>query len=74
MPTAADNEVFARWLRMEWERNDTGDGYDVVVRMIVSVAGEQVATFTTFTLDDGTTFTTQLADAVDAKREEYVSA
>jgi hypothetical protein len=74
MPTAPDDQVFIRWDRLEYTRNDTGDGFDVTAHVTVSVAGQRIKSTTHFIVNDGDDTAPLLSDALDAKREQFVSA
>jgi len=74
MPTAPDSQVFIRWKKIEYTNNATGDGWDVKVDVIINVAGTLVASVVNYAVDNTADRTSALIDALDTKREQYVSA
>lgn len=73
-PTAITGSVFARWLRMEVAPDTISGHFNVTVEMEVSVAGERVRTFTTYVSLTEAEIQSDLADAIESKRSEFVTA
>jgi len=73
MPTAPDEQVFIRWKKIEYTQNDTGDGWNVKVDVIVNVAGTLIASVVNYEIDNTADRTSALSDALDTKRETYVA-
>jgi hypothetical protein len=74
MPTAPDAQVFIQWKRIEYTQNSTGDGFDVKVDVEVNVAGVRIASVVYYSIVNTDDRTAMLVDALDTKREQFVSA
>jgi len=74
MPTAPDAQVFIRWKKIEYTQNDTGDGFNVKVDVIINVAGELIASTVNYAVNNTDDRASALSDALDTKREQYVAA
>jgi hypothetical protein len=74
MPTAPDGQVFIKWTKLSFVKDELTGNFDTLVNVIVNVAGQLISSQFTYVHapDDDLSFV--LPAALELKRNEYVSA
>lgn len=74
MPTATEDKVFIRWIKNTFVATEDPTIFDVATDVIVFVDGVQVASVKHFQWTTTAAFNTVLDEALEDKRQDYVSA